>query len=1147
MTERRPVEQRRTKFYPMIRTNRIFVTQTENSSLRIRIDYSLNLIRPGNDTREDGRDVLAEFVRDNSSSINISFMVLDNRNSSLIPRLFNYETLVETMMNHLTAPELAAPFQILNETNGWQRVLLRDAILQNADRQLYTTVTDMGGETNYETHNYIEFDYQVPGLLENNPTQSIFYPPNQEGDVDFSSSFLSTLELVAFLEMPYEDFANSENVPPELMSIPLTEIVYDRILQATSSNALRPPRTRKIFFINDDSIDYSNINGRAYSGPAHYEANPEQENAWYAGPDANNRGPKLSVRSVPNTKVRVDASPLPTYGEEITLGQFISGETGDDLINFIRGTNEGAVLLSPDSIVNNLVSKSVSSLSRKRKSFIEPWSYQHKWINAIDDGQELRSSYNCIFGIKMYELIKNNTLFGGLFDLHFSAIFQQQSPISLELIDKIYKKSKILSLKVIRRRLSYDPYNNNDQDSKTYVDFQENQKNRIIVETSDDLESNQSPLQLGILTAETKMASLEEVHLSLDPSENPEETIVEQTQQEISDGFFAYDVEKLVTRSFLIRDYELFYNLDCGKYTYDVEIFIKDGFREIIQERVRRLERDLLATRQVVSELASPIFRNNTFQIDFENRIQGYYDFYTNRFFNVPENLVTSLNTNLRKLIKQINSCTFLVSRRIPFAGTPDDPESEFSNILNKLDPRNQATTLHDLEFFLDKSQNLLQIMDSLLKRAYATRKFVTSPFDLRRARELEQKGSDVGVSRISARTGIIHDASDTLKLQSDFGLNDSLGLSGFLERARREALLAREFGELETTTLEEEPIDADIEDPTVDPPPGGPRPDRQPGFNPNYLEPIKFFTNEQLMLEIDPKIDLMNNFSEDIFREPFINPVRREAKAPIMETIEFQLNEPFSTNTKAINIDKVNFMKSNTIQKSVMEMKVLTMATAESHLSSYAYKDSSFDARHLASSLGQVDVKFGGKLIGEIDTTIGKYALNFLGSETSYLSKGTREAIVDELITSTSKDDFEKRISDNYDQLSETRENLGQVYEFFNRLVALENFSVKSNVFKKDSELNYKFGEPEKKQLFVDLEKNPFQKKKAQFVTITKDGGKVRHTSGVKKKMEIFVQPKANAQTGRIREVQLFKVEPIEGGDNIADVNNAILLEKIR
>ena len=390
----------RTSFYPVIRINRVHLSQTDNLSLKIRIDYSLNLSRPGHRSTED---VITNFLnhRSGRNNVNVSFMVLDSRNESLIADFFKYSTLVTTMMNRAQDDR----FAVLAETSGWQQVPLRDALVQSADFESRTTATDMGGETHYETHNFVEFEYHMHELFTNlSPGQSIFQETANTSFVSLEDTTLSQgLHLVAFLEMPYEHFERIETVvPEELRSMPLTEMVYETLLVPTQFGAMRPPIDRKIYFVNDNDPSFSSINNLPYSGPAFFE-----NGIWYAG-TVNNLGPKLEIRRVPNTKVSVDAPPLASSSELPHLNHSLFQETGDSLESYIRNNTNTSLFLTRAQMANALVKNSISAMTARKRSFIEPWSYKHTWITAEDDSVEegLRSSYNCIFGIKYYDLLK---------------------------------------------------------------------------------------------------------------------------------------------------------------------------------------------------------------------------------------------------------------------------------------------------------------------------------------------------------------------------------------------------------------------------------------------------------------------------------------------------------------------------------------------------------------------------------------------------------------------------------------------------------------------------------------------------------------------------------------------------------------------
>lgn len=1114
----------RTNHYPIIRINRAHISQTDNFSLKIRIDYSLNLTRPGfNGTK----DVITDYLNSPEArdGVNISFMVLDDRNESLVREFFNYPSLINTMLNRHSDDRFAR----FDETGGWQSIPLRDALLQSSDLELRTTVTDMGGESHYETYNFIEFEYRLHDFFSNIvPGQSVF---QETAGTDLSSldntSLKAGLHLVAFMEMPYMTYIQSlVNTPEELKSFPITEMVYERLLQPTGNGALRPPQSRKIYFINDNNPDFSNINGLPYTGPAFFT-----NGFWYAGTDGN-IGPRLQIRVVPNTKVSVDAPPLASESLLPAFNQSLRQEVGQDLEDYIRSNQSTSLFTSRSKIAELMVADSIAAMSHKKNHFIEPWSYKHTWITAVDDevDGQLGSSYNCIFGIKYYDLIKNNTSFGGLMDYHYGL----QDRRSKDIVRDIYKKTKIMNMRITRRRLSHDAFNNNDQCAPTYTDFEENQSNPVIIQTADYSTPGIDFLVAGIRKVQNAQASIEEVRLNLEVDENStqENTINELTREEIEQGTFVTRSD-LLTRSFMIKDYELYYNLDHGKYTYDVEVIIKDGSRELLEEYISKLRTAIRGYSSQIAFLSAAVIRNPAGQIE-----QGFYDYQVRRFFGVTAGDAVAFASRVNRLLQDINTSVYFLTGRVPFPGHSQQPGTEFFEMISRLDPRSGTTRVEDMEFLREESNKILSSLEGLLESAFLKQKS-PKPSSYVEVHVPNATANNSSFIFAKAKTGIIHDAEDTSKLVTDFGIYG--GLDQFLRRARAEAFSDDLQTELPPTSTP--PIVQDFPTPYGDiVPPLRPEID----FNLEYMEPLSFLTLNAPRLDIATPLFTLPTARLQLegTLDPITNPIRKPMQS--YENTFQPASAPYATSRAAVRVTKTDFINSNFTQKSIKENKILALASPGSHLMGLASKDPSFDARHIPSSVGNIDVFFGGKAFNSDYREVAKFAIQKLPLKFAALTDDLKKTIIDELIDSVDVEQFTTRIEDNYKELSDMRDHLGDVYSMFNRLMSLGDFAIKTNIFSKTQETRFKFGlEKDTTEIVSEYNKDPFQKKRANLVSFDLKGNTVKHAS-MTKATQGFRSNRTLKRKTKIKEVKLFKLEVNAVKDNIATVNNAVLVERL-
>jgi len=1156
------LSEQRLSVHPVLRTNRILLSQPNSRVIKIRVDYSLNLDRP----LYHGVDEIASYLNSPSGQreSRIVFLVVDRNNEDLIGDLADPTTARRTLMNQVTDER----FLRSNTRSGYQRVPLHSVLTQNMDRNNYTTVTEVQNSTQYEVHGQIEIEYKF--LHDGDePLSKISVFDDEYNPRDPVSFNVSRLHLVGFIETPYLRHGDydAQTTPQELMTIPLTEITYDLLLsdtsdQVTSTALLRPPSKREIFYVNDNDPRFSEINLRPYSGPAHYHEEPvDGYVGWMAGHAAGAMGPKLDVRIVPNHKVTVDAPPWNSEPIRPSIGQLgVYEETGSSLQSMVKS------FLSPEELntsrfATEMLKASIAAATRNnRSSFVEPWSRTHTWItkDGNEDDQNLDSSYNCIIGVKFLEILENHSPFGRLIS-HFKQIavqsIGQRNPrlrIAKSMLKKFVDSSGILNLSIVRRRLDQRPYNNNDQDTKTYHDFEENQKNKIIVQTSDAQITGASV----VFPARWDTAELEEVRVdfeqfvNLDQSESTQQraNAIERTRQSsVADGIYA-------TRSFLLRDYELFYNLDYGKYTYDIDLAILDGSKSI----VKGFRQDLVAAKQKVEilleVLSSPIVRDTSGRM-----ITGIYDYHNRRFYNVKPDLRQQTLRAAKDLIGRFRDCTVLLTGEDPISS-----DENFEEALAKCDPGLHSSTLDSLKYLITESDKSIKSLEKLLSDVFLESGEAASN-NTNEIHVPNATGHSAPILHIRCNTGIVHDASDTLKMVADYGIFSSRTGDGALSRFIRSAQSQIAVRTLDANPAGGAPLFEDygvtgnsntnILNPTANIRAGR---DLLSIDTESFL-PIEFTVMQGRRLDVSPSEPMQftvenprvntSGGSRPAYSPaaalktslptfPNMNITRRSIPsfgAPIVK-----MDAPGSI----LKIKKSDFDLLASSERAIKESKILTMMQEDSHVLGAAVKSSAFDARFLSSTVGGMSNSFSGFDISSSSKDITSAVLNSIAIDSSLLSDGVKSSLAGTMVDSQTEDDFLRKIDENYKELRAIKDTLKGLYNVFSRLVTITKISLPASFDTTRSKDLFENGEAatmEKPEL--EITQTPFQKKAARFVEFSKMGDRKTFNPGDAMKRISDLSGTA-AGPSEVKVVKLFKLEQVGVSDNIPNVNNALMME---
>jgi hypothetical protein len=346
-----------------------------------------------------------------------------------------------------------------------------------------------------------------------------------------------------------------------------SELLYENCLTRDISSIVDPapfivPEERTIFF---------SLDGLVYSGPAHHSPGFNGYVGWLSGPptdDLTNRI-RLEHRKVPNRKVvsRLFQNRALNYaGQALTADNTYSGYAdpavqqapdpgqvglGEQIIRTLR--SQLGQILSQTSVRYHDKLRELSILSVKRGKINLALAgipiSDLSWISTNGP----RPYHGSIFLIKLGEILASNSRFGYLYNLHKSV----QGSSSSQLLTDMISRSRIQNFSVFRRRLTNSPIGNNSLSTAAYETYDNNEKEKNIVQTS-------AGPNTGGISGLPRLA-----------------TNSNDTKATISEGG-AFTGELCTV---LLKDYDLFENVHTGKYEYVIDITLEDGILKLLSEK----------------------------------------------------------------------------------------------------------------------------------------------------------------------------------------------------------------------------------------------------------------------------------------------------------------------------------------------------------------------------------------------------------------------------------------------------------------------------------------------------------------------------------------------------------------------------------
>lgn len=713
--------------FPIITTKKIHVSSKQK---KIKIDYCLNI--PG-----DAATIRTMLSSPVSDMLYFYFMLLDDDTIGLLSSIRDHQerNIILLKIAYGLIPKMA--------NNGYvTRVRYKEVLQQH--RTVEYAVNDLSGD----------YDNRFRA------THEIEFTPQIHGQNDYEDLQTDNLHLVCFTQ------AGKSPMDPgieELYSYTTPgghSISYDLLLQRDETNdRLKVPDFVESYYISD--TDYQPRTGNSilsgsglqpYHGAVHYhgEENPAPDGyiGWMAGPGGDGHmGPKLEVRSIPNYKITSD----------LALLRYQPNRCTDPVCN-TSSRNYGTSLLIPDSSLRKdikfaTVTRSIDELMAaadeyskenciKKPNIIDYDDGNTAFINLATSNNRTRvlaeSHYGCLMGINFLDIVRHRSRLGYIIDFH-------RRKNNMNFISECIYRSHIKDLVVKRRRVTNTPQEINERQSKKYTKYEKNRQDLIVVSSSDKepLESPESfidDMKPRLYTSKSDLAAIQEIQLMTLERRTP-----------------GRDVPLLpvpgpmYSRQFIVRDFDLFHNVKYGKYTYVIDITLRDGIYDTIHMMYQSASRALESYESFLFEAQIPMSSSPS------PDQQGNYDYINQEF---KESFKNS-DLNMEIITSAINQ---FLKINLFLTGEQLDAAAQLRNYLQL-----RRARLEDLLEFGEVLKEMIHSLKSFLSLGVSTS--LMKATNTEKSSVKNATGALNNIIKVSSPIGVFHRAHSQSTVFADFGL----------------------------------------------------------------------------------------------------------------------------------------------------------------------------------------------------------------------------------------------------------------------------------------------------------------------------------------------------------------------------------------
>ena len=635
---------------------------------KIKVEFLLKTQEPGSLSRW-----LSEAHAEYAQYLKVYFFVLNDETSPAISFYQDIETRYPIVFNpqFLYHPVGGAPIDTAS--------ISFSEILQN-NFYVTTPVSDLSEDYYHDIYGEIEIELSNINL----------------GETD-------NLHLIGLIHMDAERYLQDNGIaynassPHPIMSRG-GNLVYDTLLKRGATNKLEVPLFRNTFYVNEQTDQ--GVSLEPYYGPVHYHdsSNPGPGGyiGWMAGHEGGQMGPRLETREIRNYKVVssiYDVEDSSLYSSLAQTG-FPAASSGHLLESYISSIVDEMSLLDSTRKLTEMVNASDFAESQKANNFMKMSSIDMTYITSVTSRDantgELTnetSHHAALVGVDYYRLVRSKSNYGDILNFHHNAG-------NYEIVDSILSESRIINLEVLRERVTNNAYSFNHNEGLQYKTYDLNEPRKTLVNSRDELPQSD---EIGILPpgvflaprnklveASSQLAGIKEIDLvQIDPSSG---------LAMVTSGHARY---------FCIKDYDLFHNVQRGKYRHNIKMTIRDGVYVLITKNINLLDEALRRLRSYIIEAEKPVLRNaNGLYVEgnYDTRVNDFHDSFKARNFSATINLCLDAYRGAVSLI------------------TGRNLSSEIHQLRTSLDPR--STNLETLGHFSRVLSTLLNIVDSILRKS---------------------------------------------------------------------------------------------------------------------------------------------------------------------------------------------------------------------------------------------------------------------------------------------------------------------------------------------------------------------------------------------------------------------------------------------
>ena len=655
---------------------------TKNEDFKkVKVEFSLKTKEP-----EITSKLFDESFSEYAQHLKINFMVLDDSSAPVA----NYLIDPETRYQSLTKLEnLESKGSKLNKDVG--SVSLSEVLQKKNSTK--TPASDKSGDYLHDINYELEIPLDKVGVSDS-----------------------SKLHLVGFMHMDVDSYIIEKGGLKEPgLKHPVekkgSELVYDLLLDR-KDEGLEVQSFRDVFYVEQRTD--KGVVLEPYYGPAHYhgKSNPGPGGyiGWMAGLAGKDMGPKLEVRRVKNNKVLSVGDRLRSPESLVFESRtgFPDAPAGDVLESYVSSITSRSELIDSSIRMEKLIQASDFISSVSGKNFMKTSDVAMNFVTAVSNQDpetgELtneNSNHSVIVGIDYFRLVRDRSNYGDILNFHENAGNEN-------LVKKFLASSRILNLEVTRERVTNNPYNYNDNCSLTYVPYDLNEPRVRLVNAQDRLtladlvtrDPNQSVsgetlYKNKLVEATSQLCSIKEVQLTEDMGAvtDPLTGVQQPASFEEIPGY---------NRFFYIKDYDLFHNVQTGKYRHNLNLFVVDGVSNVLRKTLKDLRQSVVRFLFYISQAEQPVIRDN-----LGTYVDGNYDYSTNDFSNKFKS--RDFSQTILSALSAYQEAVLIISGNQVSPGVID-------NLVASLDPK--STTLHILNDFLKTLETLTAIFESILSKA---------------------------------------------------------------------------------------------------------------------------------------------------------------------------------------------------------------------------------------------------------------------------------------------------------------------------------------------------------------------------------------------------------------------------------------------